>query len=325
MKQVLKEVKEDCVAVFTDGSALGNPGPTGAGAVIYLNGLQSDPIGIKKGICSNDFLGEIVGIELAFKDLCDEAKIRNRDNHLFVDCQSAIDSAFGISIPNYKVDIILNIRRLTSQLENDNNNLKIHWIPGRKDFEGNERADRLAKEAAKEMVGKNEEFYEGVAEKKEIIQTMRSSIQDKWQRLMDNSRLTDKVQEIIPKAGSAFIVKSEERRITKVINQLITGHTYLNYMIAKIDNTKSELCDTCKVKESISHYLYDCKIYEEDRKVLEKDVERILAAYGLQHIPEINIKLMTGNSEEATRAANLELRNALASFITRTGRFKRSI
>ena len=28
-------------------------------------------------------------------------------------------------------------------------------------------------------------------------------------------------------------------------------------------------------------------------------------------------------SEEATRAANLELRNALASFITRTGRFKR--
>ena len=45
---------------------------------------------------------------------------------------------------------------------------------------------------------------------------------------------------------------------------LITGHTNLNYMIAKIDNTKSELCDTCKVKESISHYLYDCKIYEED-------------------------------------------------------------
>ena len=97
----------------------------------------------------------------------------------YLDCQTAIVSAFGISIHNYKVDIILNIRRLTSQLENDNNNLKIHWIQGHKDFEGNERADRLAKEAANEMVGKNEEFYEGVAEKKEIIQTMRSSIQDR--------------------------------------------------------------------------------------------------------------------------------------------------
>ena len=48
MKQILEGIEEDCVAVFTDGSALGNQGATGAGAVLYLNGLQSDPIGIKK-------------------------------------------------------------------------------------------------------------------------------------------------------------------------------------------------------------------------------------------------------------------------------------
>ena len=245
MKQILEGIEEDCVAVFTDGSALENPGATGAGAVLYLNG--SDPIGIKKGICSNgnNYLGEILGIELALKYLCDEAKVKNRNIHLFVDCQSAIVSAFGIGIPKYKVDIILNIRRLTSLLENDNNNLKIHWIPGHKDFEGNERADTLAKEAAKEMEGKKEEFYEGVAEKKEIIQIMRSTINDKWQRLMDNSGLTDKVQEIVPKAGKAFVVKSEERKVTRVMNQLISGNSNLNYMISKIDNTKSELCDTC--------------------------------------------------------------------------------
>ena len=53
MKKILEGIEEDCVAVFYDGSALGNPGATGAGAVLYLNGLQSDPIGIKKGICSN--------------------------------------------------------------------------------------------------------------------------------------------------------------------------------------------------------------------------------------------------------------------------------
>ena len=71
-----------------------------------------------------------------------------------MDCQSAIVSAFGILIPKYQVDIILNIRRLTSQLENDNNNLKIRWIPGHKESEGYKRADRLAKEVAKEMEGK---------------------------------------------------------------------------------------------------------------------------------------------------------------------------
>ena len=36
MKQILKGIEEDCVAVFTDGSALWNPGATVAGAVLYL-------------------------------------------------------------------------------------------------------------------------------------------------------------------------------------------------------------------------------------------------------------------------------------------------
>ena len=78
------------------------------------------------------------------------------------------------------------------------------------------------------------------------------------------------------------------------------------------------------MKETINHYIYDCDAYYEDRKMLEKDIERILATYGLQHIPDINLKLMTGNIEEAPRAAKLELRGALAGFITRTGRFTKS-
>ena len=43
---------------------MGNPDATGAVAVLYLNGLQSDPIGIQKGICSNGstYLGENFGI-----------------------------------------------------------------------------------------------------------------------------------------------------------------------------------------------------------------------------------------------------------------------
>ena len=41
-----------------------NPDAAGAVAVLYLNGLLSDPIGIKKGICSNGntYLGENLGI-----------------------------------------------------------------------------------------------------------------------------------------------------------------------------------------------------------------------------------------------------------------------
>lgn len=117
-----------------------------------------------------------MGIEMALSFLQDEISIKGRNIHLFVDCQSAIISGFGMDVPTYKVDIILNIRRLTSLLEDKENTLHVHWIPGHKDFEGNEKADNLAKEAAKGMVDKKVDFYEGVAEKKEIIQIMRSSI-----------------------------------------------------------------------------------------------------------------------------------------------------
>ena len=48
VKEILSQIKENEVVIFTDGSALGNPGPTGAGALVYLNGYQSSPILHKK-------------------------------------------------------------------------------------------------------------------------------------------------------------------------------------------------------------------------------------------------------------------------------------
>ena len=40
INDVLSKIDSECVAAFTDGSALGNPGPTGSGAVIYYQGLE---------------------------------------------------------------------------------------------------------------------------------------------------------------------------------------------------------------------------------------------------------------------------------------------
>ena len=107
----MENLGNDCVAAFTDGSDLGNPGPTGAGALIYLQGLLDNPVCLKKNICSNgnNHLGEIVGKEMALSFLQDEVSITGRNIHLFVDCQSAIITGFGMDVPTYKVDIILNI------------------------------------------------------------------------------------------------------------------------------------------------------------------------------------------------------------------------
>ena len=46
--EISSQIKENVVVIFTDGSALGKPGPIGAGAVVYLSSYQSSPILLKK-------------------------------------------------------------------------------------------------------------------------------------------------------------------------------------------------------------------------------------------------------------------------------------
>ena len=57
--EILSQMKENEVVIFTDGSALGNLGPTGPDAVVYLTGYQSSPILLKKGVSplSNNYTG----------------------------------------------------------------------------------------------------------------------------------------------------------------------------------------------------------------------------------------------------------------------------
>lgn len=99
-----------------------------------------------------------MGIEIALKHISEYETLVNRSLYFFTDCQSAISSAFGSNMARYKVNIILNIRRLVAQLKDSGDILSIHWISGRRGFQGNELVDSLAKEAAKSLEGQSQSF-----------------------------------------------------------------------------------------------------------------------------------------------------------------------
>ena len=111
MRELLQQITQEEIVIFTDGSALGNPGPTGAGAVVYLNGYQSVPVLLKKGVSpmSTNFTGDLVGIQKALEFISDLNGSREKDRtiHNFTDCQAAIISAFNSQVPNKKIDLIL--------------------------------------------------------------------------------------------------------------------------------------------------------------------------------------------------------------------------
>ena len=81
----------------------------------------------------------------------------------------------------------------------------------------------------------------------------------------------------------------------------ITGQAELNHLASKIDQTKSDLCESCSEKETIQHYVFHCEKYNNQRNDLERGVEEILARNGIVQ-SVINLKVLTGNLEEASRS-----------------------
>ena len=167
--------------VLTDESALNNPGPTGAGAVIYLDGYETNPILLKKGVnpVRNNYTGDLVGIQIALEflaDLTENNNLRNRTIYIFTDCQAAIISSFNNAIPKNKIDIILPIKEFLRRLSDKNILIEVHRVPGHNNIKGNGLADIQAKEAAKEMIGADIEDFPIKIDKGEAVQEIKKNL-----------------------------------------------------------------------------------------------------------------------------------------------------
>ena len=141
------------IIAFTDGSAIGNPGPCGAGTAIYWNGIKELPSVHSRPVSelSNSYHGELQAIDLALKCIAEKTpSVQNNHIHLLTDCQSALIAATATRVPENYVNLTRSINTSVATLETQNNKIKITWIAGHTDIEGNDLADTAAKDAANE-------------------------------------------------------------------------------------------------------------------------------------------------------------------------------
>jgi ribonuclease HI len=107
--QKITETTEYTAIAFTDGSCLNNPGPCGAGAIVFV---EEETTELKQPVCKRGsiLLGELIAIKIVLEYI-DQPEIRRKIEQLtiFSDSQTAI----GILTLHWKIE---NHKRITLHL-----------------------------------------------------------------------------------------------------------------------------------------------------------------------------------------------------------------
>ncbi|VDI14053.1 Hypothetical predicted protein [Mytilus galloprovincialis] len=269
IKQQLEELPPNTTVAFTDGSCMGNPGPCGAGAIIY-NNEEEETIQYPVSNRGSILLAELVAIKLVLEKI-DNYNYRNvKQLNLYSDSQSAI----GIITLNWKAEnyhkTIQEIKNRKKKLEQKGFIINIIWTPGHSDIEGNEQADRLAKAAAKEA--DNREEMSSITTKQDIKQAARTSVIKKWKTQWESSEVGRRFFNHHPDASKKIKLDFPSKKHFNILNSLRSGYSklkgYQHFINRHVEDNKC----TCGEIESVEHFLLSCDNYSLDREKLRQSI-----------------------------------------------------
>jgi ribonuclease HI len=153
------------IHIYTDGSALGNPGPGGYGIIIEWVGngyIKEFSRGFKYTTNNRMELWAVV-------DALEKLKKKPMDVLVISDSKYVIEAidkkwVFGWQKKNFKgkknPDLWKRFLKIYPQ-----HNVQFQWVKGHNDHPQNERCDQLAVTAAKDMAIEQDTYYEQMAQK----------------------------------------------------------------------------------------------------------------------------------------------------------------
>ena len=153
------------IHIYTDGSALGNPGPGGYGIIIEWVGqgyTKEFSRGFKHTTNNRMELWAVI-------DALEKLKKKPMDVLVISDSKYVIEAVdkkwvFGWQKKNFKgkknPDLWKRFLKIYPQ-----HNVQFQWVKGHNDHPQNERCDQLAVTAAKEMAIEQDTYYEQMAQK----------------------------------------------------------------------------------------------------------------------------------------------------------------
>ena len=262
-QHTIQQVHPSDVVVYSDGSVGANNNNGGAGCIIYWPADMHTEPQVNKEACGrkcSSYIAELKAIDSALTSI--EEKIANLPTNssiwIFTDSESTIKRLQGG--PGAQTTKLADRVWMLLSHVSESHNTTLQWIPGHMDIEGNEAADRVAKEASH-------------LEQKDIaldFLTIKSAVKrhfkQRWRAMVvaQEGIYSDALKSKLP-ATPSHISRKEE----VTIHQLRTEKSPLvRSCWARYANKPEEkrLCPNgCNAKEDVKHLFWDCPLYSAQR------------------------------------------------------------
>ena len=162
-----------------------------------------------------------------------------------------------------------------AEAENPELQVDIIWVPGHCGIEGNEIADAEVKKAATSSTLANPFNHKPLRSAR--VQSIKAASKAQWLKNWSNNTKTSHALRHImrrpgAKAGTKLYNAILNKRAVATLTRLRTGHCGLSYYLHRFHLTETPYCKCGNGKETVEHYLLECRLYAEQRKELRKKV-----------------------------------------------------
>ena len=240
-------------SVYTDGSR--QNGCTGSGLVIYKGKRELYAESYRLPDTATVFQAEVKAIAMAAEVLHGLNPDDMKFVKFFVDSQAAI---LALDNPKISSETVREAVEKLNQLADRVRLLQIVWIPAHKGYDGNERADVLAKRGAALPDG----MMLRVAKPRSSIKCdIKDAIYAKWEQEWKTAMIANHAKSFYGKPDpnkAKYVYKLARLELGRFV-RIITGHNNLNFFQAKLGLATSPVCRLCNEgDETITHMMTDC-------------------------------------------------------------------
>lgn len=303
--KTIQDLYSNHLKIYTDGSK--NENSTSAG--LWIPDFQHEENWkLDHGPARTIMGAELFAIEKGMTWLLIHQEILNTHHAVFLtDSRSSIEAINNYN-PKYQSSLISKIKRKAQDLKTDSNiEVTIQYIPAHVGVEHNKVADRVAKDGYQ-----LQDTTPTDLDYSEVKIILKSAQSKRWQLRYDIIKHDLHIGPIKPTIEKWPWTAIKTRQIETAMSKLRLGHVGLNEHLNRFNMADSPLCETCRANEDVTHFLLNCRRFNNQRNTLNQALTRL-------RIRNPDISTLLGGGEHSPEV-KAQIIKAVGKYIVETGR-----